>query len=144
MAEDVELKGFGVIREFGGVDTAAIFGLRPSSGSLVIKTVSGPRFLGAARVGTLDQTAMDHLFVKSSRPMDEQEKQSLVSQWNGAQVIYFEGYSGVFCSSNETQSEVTATGTVNGKPFTTTFQFIALPNSNGDCDFHTFGTITRN
>ncbi len=141
---DVELKGFGVVREFGGADTAAIFGLRPSSGSLVIKSVNGPRFLGTARVGTLDQTAIDHLFLKSSIPMSQQEKQSLVAQWSGAQVIYFEGYSGAFCSSNETQSEVTASGALNGKPFVTTFQFIALPSSTGDCTYHTFGIITRN
>ncbi len=76
--------------------------------------------------------------------MAQDERQSLVSTWNGAQVIYFEGYNGAFCTNNEIENQVTASGTLNGKPFTTTFQFIALPNANGDCTYHTFAVITRN
>ena len=139
----VDLKGFGIIREFGGTDTAAIFGLLSSGGALQITAVHGPAFLGGARSGQLDQAAMDHLFLRSVRPMSQEEKQNLVSRWSGAQVIYFEGYNGTLCANDEVQHEVSVSGTSSGKSFTSTFRFIALPNSNGDCTYHTFEVLTQ-
>lgn len=142
---DTGLKGFGVIREFGDTDTAAMFGLLPPSGTIQITSCSGPAFLVAngCRVGQFNQVAMDHLFLKSANPMSQQERQDLVSQWSGAQVLYFEGYSGNLCTDSDIEYDISVTGTVNDRPFTTTFQFIALPNTNGDCTFHIFGTLTQ-
>ncbi|MBL7544762.1 MAG: hypothetical protein JNL11_13175 [Bdellovibrionaceae bacterium] len=142
---DEKLKGFGVIREFGGSDTAAVFGLLPTNGSIQITGCSGPEFLVhvGCRVGQLNETVMNHLFLKSSKPMEQSEKQNIVSQWNGAQIIYLEGYNGNLCSSDEIEYNVTVSGTIDAQPFTSTFQFIALPNSNGNCTYHKFGTITR-
>ena len=142
---DLNLKGFGVIREFGGSDNAALFGLLPPSGSIQITNCTAPQFLASVRcgVGTLNETVMSHLFLKSSNPMTQSERQNLLSQWNGSQVIYFEGYNGSLCTNDETEYNVTVSGTSNGQAFTSTFQFIALPNSNGDCTYHKFGTITQ-
>ncbi|MCM2323016.1 MAG: hypothetical protein NDJ90_07115 [Oligoflexia bacterium] len=144
-ARSPDLEGFGVIREFGGNDTAAMFGLLPASGTLKITSCTGPNFLVevGCRVGQLDGAAMDRLFLKSSKPMAQSEKQSLLSQWSGAQVIYLEGYNGALCTVAEIEYNITVSGTANGHSFTSTFQFIALPNSNGDCTYHKFGTITR-
>lgn len=137
-ANAANLQGFGVIREFSGTDTAAMFGLVADSSSIQIKGATGPSFLGGVRIGQLDKVAMDHLFIKSSKPMSQQERQDLVSKYDGAQVIYFEGYLGSLCSSNETEFNIGVTGTISGVPFQSTFQFIALPNSLGDCTYHTF------
>ncbi len=144
-AHATDLQGFGVIREFGGTDTAAMFGLLPASGSLQFTGCTGPAFLVpvGCRVGDLNQVAMDHLFLKSSKPMSQQEKQDLLSKWNGAKVLYFEGYNGSLCTNDEIEYHVSVSGTSSGKPFTTTFQFIALPNAAGDCTYHIFGTITQ-
>jgi hypothetical protein len=141
----VDLTGFGIIREFGGSDTAALFGVLPSSGSIQITGCSGPSFLvqGGCRVGQLTPSTMDRLFLKSSKPMSHQEKQDLVYQWNGAQVLYFEAYNGTLCTNAEIEYLVSISGTSNGQAFTTIFQFIALPNANGSCTFHSFGTITK-
>ncbi|MGK5085893.1 hypothetical protein WDW37_21605 [Bdellovibrionota bacterium FG-1] len=138
-----DIQGFGVIREFGGNDNAAMFGLLSQNGTLQITDVSGPAFLGGYRVGELDQVAIDHLFLKSSKPMDQKEKLDLISKYNGAQVIYFEGYTGNLCRSNEIEYDISASGNVNGAPFTATIQFIALPNSSGDCGYHKFITVTQ-
>jgi hypothetical protein len=142
-ASATDLKGFGVIREFDGTDTAAMFGLLPSAGLLQITGVTGPSFLGTARIGQLNQVAIDHLFLRSANPMDEEEKQNLINQYNGAEVIYFEGYAGNLCTTTDTEHEVGVTGTIDGISFTATFQFIALPNSSGDCTYHEFITSSQ-
>lgn len=142
---DESLKGFGIIREFSGSDTAAIFGLLPANRSVKITGCAAPQFLVnvGCHVGQLNETVMSHLFLQSSKPMEQEEKQKIVAQWNGAQVIYFEGYNGNLCSTDEIEYNIMVSGTIDAKPFTSTFQFIALPNSNGDCTYHKFGTITR-
>lgn len=142
-AGSLQLKGFGVIREFGATDTAALFGLLSENGSLQILTVRGPQFLGVVRLGKLDHQSLDHLFLKSAQPMAQHEKQSLASQWKGAQVIYFEGYSGTLCTQNESQYNVEVSGKAGEKPFTTIFQFVALPNPTGNCSYQIFGFLTK-
>jgi len=137
-ANAANLQGFGVIREFGGTDTAAMFGLVADSGSIQITGATGPSFLGGVRIGQLDKVAMDHLFLKSATPISQQERQDLVSKYNGAQVIYFEGYHGALCASDETEFHIGVNGTIDGAPFSSTFQFIALPNPTGDCTYHVF------
>lgn len=139
-----DLKGFGVIREFGSTDNAALFGLLPESGSLQITGCGGPKFLVevGCRVGQLDEVSMSRIFQKSSKPMTQAESEMLLSQWKGAQVIYLEGYDGALCTNKEYQ--VTANGDLDGQPFATTFRFVALPNSDGSCTYQTFSTTTRN
>ncbi len=142
---DSDLKGFGVIREFGGSDSAALFGLLPAAGSIEITGCMAPQFLASAgcAVGELNETVMSHIFLKSSNPMTQSERANLLSQWNGSRVIYFEGYTGNLCTNEETEYDITVSGTSNGKPFKSTFQFIALPNASGDCTYHKFGTIIQ-
>lgn len=142
---DSSLKGFGVIREFGASDNAALFGLLPANGSVEITNCVAPQFLSSVgcAVGTLNESTASHLFKKSSNPMTQSEKTKLLSQWNGARLIYFEGYSGSLCTDEETEYNITVSGTLNGTPFKSTFQFIALPSSNGNCTYQKFGTITQ-
>jgi hypothetical protein len=142
-AQAANIQGFSVIREFGGTDTAGMFGLLGDTASIRLTKVNGPSFLGGFRLGELNQEAIDHLFLKSSNPMSEQEKQGLLSKYRGAQVIYFEGYNGNLCNSEETEYKISAAGTLNGAAFRATFQFIALPNATGDCKYHTFSTLIQ-
>ena len=137
-ASAANLQGFGIIREFGGVDTAAMFGLLAGSGSVQINSVTGPQFLGGVRIGQLDKVSLDHLFLKSAQPMSDQEKQDIISKYNGAQVIYFEAYQGALCLKDETEFNIGVVGTIDGRAFSATFQFIALPNVTEDCTYHVF------
>lgn len=139
------LQGFGIIREFGASDTAAMFGLLPISGTLKITSVAGPSFLSSVGygVGQLNNGVISHLFLKSSNPMSQLEKQNLLSKYNGATIIYIEDYTGNLCTSEEIEYSIVVTGTVDTAPFTATIQFIALPNSSGDCTYHKFGTIIQ-
>ncbi len=140
------LQGFGVIREFGHGDTAALFGILPSNGSLKITGISGPSFLSSVGygVGQLNQGVISHLFLKSTNPMSQMEKQELVQKYNGTSVIYIEGYSGKLCTSEETEYNINISGDIDGAPFTATLQFVALPNSSGDCEYHKFITLDHN
>jgi len=143
-ANVTKVNGFGVIREFGGTDTAALFGLTTDAGSLQITGISAPPFVSTVGygVGLLYPGLISHLFLKSSNPMSDQEKKDLVAKYAGASVIYIEGYADQFCTSNDTEYEIQVVGNLDGKPFTATLQFIALPNASGDCRYHTFFTMS--
>ncbi len=141
--EGIEFQSVGVIREFGGTDNAALFGVYSKSGKLEISKVVGPAFLKSYRVGELNQTSISKLFLNSSKPLSTDERQNLISEFNGATVIYTEGYSGNLCSNDEIGYEITATGRIDETNLEVIFQFEALPNPNGNCDFHVFGTITK-
>jgi len=142
-ANATDLQGFGIIREFGGTDNAAMFGLlAPAGTNLQISNITGPA--GYKGTFTLDQTAMTNMFAQSSNPMSQQERSDIISQYNGAQVIYFEGYNATLCTYNEIEYNIEVSGTLDGSPFSATFQFIALPSSNGDCGYHEFTTMIQN
>ena len=136
---------FGVIREFGDGDRAALFGWIPQSENVEITGCTAPQFAAevGCQIGRLNEAVMDHLFLESARPLSSQEKQELLSQWAGAFMLYFEGYQGNFCRNDEMEIDVSVTGRIDGKPVTWTFQFIALPNAVGNCSFLRFGTIVR-
>ena len=142
---EVSLKGFGVIREFGGSETAALFGLLSDKGVLKITKCYGPDFLTqvGCHVGTLNQASMDHLFLKSIHPLSAEEKQKILASWSTSQVIYFEGYTGNLCAPGESDKQVRVDGTVDNIPIHVTFQFLAKPTALGDCEFQTFGTILQ-
>jgi hypothetical protein len=132
---------FSVIREFGGNDTAALFGILPDHGTLQITEISGPSFLGTVHIGTFNQDAINHLFLKSSKPMSQQEKNGLIAKYNGAEAIYVEGYEAQLCTDSEVKIKVSSSfGDL--KPITT-FDFTAEPTATDDCTFHSFLTLTQ-
>jgi hypothetical protein len=138
---------FSVIREFGGKDNNALFGILPDQGAnLGVAKISkvvefGADFLNGYRAGTLDQQTMTHLFLNSTVPMSQQEKESLVSKYNGAQIIYFGGYQGQLCTDEEFKIEVNST--FGDFQLSTTFDVRAEPSSTGDCSFHVFSAMTQ-
>ena len=141
--DSTSFKKIGVIREFGGTDNAALFGLLPDSGKLQINKVVGPGFLKVYKVGELNPITLEKLFLNTSKPLNSNEKQDLLSGFNGAMVIYAEGYEGNLCNQDEVQYEIKATGQIDKIDLEITFQFVASPNSNGNCIFHMFGIVTR-
>jgi hypothetical protein len=139
-ADDLTFKQFTVIREFGGADNAAIFGVLPSELGMKITDVTGPAFLGNAYLAMLNENNLNGFFAHSSTPMSAAEKQQLLSDYAGAYVIYFENYSGRLCSGDQYQIEMT--GKIGGVTAVTRFDFIASPQSAGDCKFITLSEIT--
>ncbi len=138
-----ELDGFTVVREFGCGDTAALFGLLSSTGNVIIKRVSGPTFLGGYRLGKLNSSTMSHIFLKSSLPMDSNERKSILSKYKGAKVIYFEGYHGSLCQEEDVEYRIIVNGEIDHLEFEAVYQLIALPNKFGDCTYHKFAFVTR-
>lgn len=141
--DGTEFQSLGIIREFGGTDNAAMFGVYSKSGKLEINKVEGPAFLKTYRVGELNQTSIGKLFLNTSKPLSTEERQNLISEFNGATVIYTEGYYGNLCSNDEIIYEIKTTGRINETNIEVVFHFEALPNPNGNCDFHVYGTITK-
>lgn len=141
--DDLKLQGFGVIREFGESDTAALFGLLANIGKIQITEVRAPSFLGGYRSGELNQAALDHLFQKTTNSMSLQERQELIAKYQGAEVIYFESYKEALCRADETEFHIIFSGNVNGRPFKATYHFVALPNPSGDCKYFKYGTMTE-
>ncbi|MGZ6424462.1 MAG: hypothetical protein ACXWRZ_02900 [Bdellovibrio sp.] len=141
--EEIEFKKVGVIREFGGVDNAALFGVLSKCGKFQISKVEGPAFLKSYSVGELNQTSISKLFLNTSKPLSIEERQNLISEFNGATVIYTENYSGNLCSDEEISYEIKASGRLNEANVEVIFQFQALPNSTGNCKFHVFGILTH-
>lgn len=137
-------KHFAVIREFAGNDTAALFGILPDQGTLKITSVKGPGFLGGYRVGELTQEAMDRLFLKSSVPMPKPEKDRLVSQYDGAEVIYFEKYHGKLCAGPDNDIQITVSGIIENLNISMTFELAAVPQPDADCKFRKLIFITQN
>jgi hypothetical protein len=141
--EGLEFQSLGIVREFGGTDNAAMFGVQSKSGKLQINKVEGPAFIKTYRVGELNQTSISKLFLNTSKPLSTDERQNLISEFNGATVIYTEGYSGNLCSNDEIIYDIKTTGRIDETNIEVIFHFEALPNPNGNCDFHVFGTITK-
>lgn len=141
--KEISFKKFGVIREFGGTDNAALFGLLSESGKLQITQVVGPGFLKTYRVGELNKSTVKKIFSRSAKPLSQGERDGLLSEFNGATIIYTEGYNENLCNQSETQYEIVATGKIEDVDVEVTFQFEALPNPNGNCGFHVFGIVTR-
>jgi hypothetical protein len=138
-----DFKFFSVIREYGGKDNAALFGILPTQGKLKITKVTElwADFLPGYGLETLNQETENRLFSKSSIPMSQQEKDSLLSKYNGAQIIYFEGYNGQLCSGDE--FKIFVSSSLGDFKFTTTFDVRAVPNSTGDCTFQVFAYWTQ-
>lgn len=138
-----DFKFFSVIREFGGKDNVALFGILPNQGTLQITKVAETwaDFLTGYSFGTLNQETVNHLFSNSSVPMSQQEKDSLLSKYNGAQIISFEGYDGQLCTDEE--FKITVSSSLGDFKFTTTFDVMVEPNSSGDCKFHVFTYLTQ-
>ena len=141
--DSIDFEKIGIIREFGGTDNAALFGVRSNSGIFNITKIVGPGFLKTYGVGTLNQSTLAKLFSKSSKPLSQTEKTELLTNFNGGTIIYTEGYQGNLCTNDETKYEVVATGSVNAVNVEVTFQFVAQPNPNGNCTFHIFGILVR-
>ena len=141
--EEIEFQKLGIIREFGGTDNAAMFGLLPKSGKLKIDKIEGPVFLKTYAIGELNQTTINKIFLNSSKPLNTEERQNLISEFNGAIVIYTEGYSGNLCSNDEITFTIKVTGRLDNTDIEVTFQFEAISNPDGNCKFHMFGIITK-
>ncbi len=139
----LEFKKLGIIREFGGTDNAALFGVRFDSGTFNVTEVIGPGFLKTYQVGTLTQSSVGNLFVNSSKPLGPTEKLELLTNFGGATLIYTEGYSGQLCTSDEIMYEVVATGSVNETNVEVAFQFVAEPSAQDNCKFQIFGVEVR-
>jgi len=140
---DLSFKYFAVIREFKGNDKAALFGILPSKGTLQIKSVSGPSFLGKARVGTFDKDAINHLFLNTSVHLSPAEKEELESQYMGAQAIYFEKYDGDLCAGPDEEIKVSVVSLWGDLKINTAFTFSADPSLNGDCKFHELSEMSQ-
>jgi hypothetical protein len=138
--DNLSFKYLAVIREFSAADRAALFGVLPTKDGMQITDVSGPGFLGDAHVGILTADNAGKFFNRSSIPMSAEEKTTLLSQYAGAQVIYFEGFSSSLCTGQV--FKLTVSGLLDSKKLTTTFQFSAQPNSHGDCTFITLSETT--
>ena len=132
-----------VIREFEGTDTASLFGILPDQGTSKIESVRGPAFLGPARVGKLDKEAMNYLFMKSSVPMLQTEREDLAAKYFGAQVIYFEGYNGHLCLGPDEINKIDVLSSLGDLKVTTTFEFSAVATSKGACKFHKLSTLSQ-
>lgn len=141
--EEIDFQKFGIIREFGGTDNAALFGVYSKAGKFQITQVIGPTFLKTGRVGELNQASLDQLFINTTKPLSVREREDLISEFNGASFFYTESYSGNLCNIDEITYEIKATGRLNDLNIEVTFQFEALPNANGNCQFHVFGIITK-
>lgn len=134
---------FAVIRELNGPsDNAAIFGVLPNHSGLEITKITGPAFLGGARVGTLDTETMSRLFTRTSVPMSEAEKQALVEKYKDAKVVYFEGYKGKLCAGPSQIYSVIIDGKIDDQVTSSNFTFAALPTHNGNCRFATLSETT--
>jgi hypothetical protein len=133
---------FSVIREFGGSDTAALFGLLPNQPGMKITGITGPEFLaGHAKVKILNSDTLKELFVASSLPMPNEEKEPLLSKYGGAQVIYFEKYEGRLCTDDNLSLAVSST--LGEWTPTLTFRFSAVADPTGNCKFHLLGLETK-
>ena len=141
--ENISFEKFGIIREFGEVDKASLFGLLPNSGKLEITNVAGPEFIETYAVGELNSSTINKIFLKSSKPPSADEKEKLLSDFNGATIIYAEEYDGQLCTHDEIEYKIIATGKIENTDIEITFQFKAIPNSNGNCAFHTFSILTK-
>jgi hypothetical protein len=139
----IEFESLGIIREFGGIDTAALFAVRSKSGPFKVTKVMGPRFIKTYMVGLLDPARAERLFTKGSKPLSQAERAELLSKFSDSTVIYAEGYEGSLCTDEELKYQVIATGTVDTTEVEVAFQFEALPNSQGNCQFHIFGIQVR-
>lgn len=139
----ISFKKFGLIREFGGTDNTALFGLLPEAGKLQITTLTGPKFLDVYKVGELNKATLDKLFLNTKKPLNQSEREALLSDFNGATVLYTEGYHGNLCRQDETGYEIKATGKIDDVDVEVSFQFEALPNVNGSCTFHTFAVVAK-
>jgi hypothetical protein len=140
---ELDFDHFAVIREFTGPsDNAALFGVLSNQEGLEITSITGPRFLGGARVGTLDASSMSRLFRRTSVPMSDAEKQALVERYQGAKVIYFEDYNGKLCAGPYQIYSVVADGKIGDQITSSNFTFAAVPTQNGNCRFATLSTTT--
>ena len=115
----------------------------PEAGKLQITGVSRPVFLGDTEVWELNQSTLDKLFLNTTKPLSKSEKESLLSDFNGAALIYYEGYNGNLCSQNETEYNIKTTGKIDNLDIEISFKFVALPNVKGNCTFRIFGIMTR-
>lgn len=140
---EINFEKFGLIREFGDSDNAALFGLFSEPGKIEISKIAGPDFLNTYQVGILNESSVETLFSKSSYPLSVTEKQNLLSKFNGATIIYTEGYIGNLCRIDETQFEITAIGKIQSTDVEVTFQFVANPSLNGSCNFRNFGILVK-
>jgi hypothetical protein len=137
--KDFEFDGFAVIREFGGNDNAALFGITADGVDLTISEVSGPNFIQAYRVGKLTPGSLDKLFQKSRLPMGSKEKEVLLSKFSDATVIYAEGYEGNICNFKEFEHKIVVTGIAESERYMFEFDVEATPNQTGSCNMHRFG-----
>lgn len=141
--KSISFKNFGIIREFGGTDNAALFGLLSDAGKYQITNIWGPEFLEQYTVGELNRTTIDKVFLNTTKPLSQEEREALLSDFNGATLIYLEGYNGNLCNQTETKYEITTKGTLNDIEVQVIFEFEALPNMDGNCSFHIFGIVVR-
>ncbi len=141
--EPIEFLKIGVIREFGGTDTAAMFGVLLKAGKLEITKVEGPSFIHNYQVGELNQKSMGHIFLNSTQPLSTEERAKLVGDFNGATILYTEGYSGSLCRDDEVGYTIKATGKIDETEIELLFQFEAFPSAHGNCKFHLFGVVAN-
>lgn len=106
----LEFHHFGIIREFGGLDNAALFVVRVDGENFEITEVTSPGFLLPISGGKLTQTAIDKIFSKGSKPLNTITKADLFSKFIGANFLYTESYDGILC--NGSKFEVIAIGKV--------------------------------
>lgn len=139
----INFEKFGLIRELGETDNGALFGLLSESGKFEISKIVGPGFLKTYQVGILNESSVDMLFSKSSKPLTQDEKQDLLSKFKGATILYTEGYPGNLCNLDEIEHNIVITGKVESTDVEVTFQFLALPNVSGNCRFHWFGIVVK-
>ena len=141
LQERPTFKFFSVIREFGGVDTGALFVLLPNEPGMKITGISGPKFLGRPRVDVLNHSTVGGIFNTSSFSMSIQNREQLLNKFSGANIIYFERYQGQLCTDKE--FEINVTGTLGQWSPTLTFKFSAVAKTNDECSFHTLGLETK-
>ena len=140
--EEPHFEYFSVIREFGGNDTAALFGLLPSQPGMKITGITGPEFLaGHVKIKIFNSDTLKDLFVASLRPMPNEEKARLLAKYDGAQVIYFEKYEGQLCRDDDLN--LTVASTLGDWAPTLTFRFNAVADPAGNCEFHLLGLETK-
>lgn len=140
---EISFQDVHLIREFAGTDKALLFAVLSPSGPFKINSVRGPEFIKTYRVGELNQGTLAKLFVNSSQPLSAAEKQDLLQRFNGATLLYAEGYAGNLCTFNEQWYQIIAAGKVDDVDVEVTFKFEALPGANGNCEFHQFMLITK-
>ena len=100
---------------------------------MVVKEVVGPKFLGSAQVGVIDENFIGNIFKKSAYPMLETSRDSLLKNHRGALGVYFEGYAGRICVGEDRTLLVRSV--LNDIEVTLDFQFNASPKSADNCEF---------